>query len=88
VIVFTASKRVYADRVLDLMGFKGVRLFREHCLFFQGAFLKGLLFTKKASFLESFRSLLMFWTLGFLFLFMLLFEQQIWKCWAVILGAR
>lgn len=42
VVVFTASKRVYADRLLDLMGFRGARLFREHCVFFEGAFLKDL----------------------------------------------
>lgn len=40
--MFTASKRVYADRLLDLMGFRGGRLFREHCVFYQGAFLKDL----------------------------------------------
>ncbi len=42
IVVYTASKRVYADRLLDLMGFRGGRLFREHCVCYQGAFLKDL----------------------------------------------
>jgi CTD small phosphatase-like protein 2 len=45
-VIFTASKRVYADRVLDFLDPQGVmltqRLFREHCVFFGGAFLKDL----------------------------------------------
>lgn len=47
-VVFTASKKLYADRVLDLVDPSGLilgrthRLFREHCLFFRGQFLKDL----------------------------------------------
>jgi len=47
--VFTASKRVYADQVLDrldpsgaLLGGRSQRLFREHCIGYGGNFLKHL----------------------------------------------
>lgn len=49
ICVFTASKRVYADRVLDmldptgeLLGGPSQRLFRDHCLMVGGNFVKHL----------------------------------------------
>jgi len=45
VIVFTASLAKYANPLLDLLDVNGVvtsRLFREHCVFYQGHFVKDL----------------------------------------------
>jgi CTD small phosphatase-like protein 2 len=46
VVIFTASQKVYANALLDLLDPAGNlmhhRLFREACLFVQGNFLKDL----------------------------------------------
>ena len=45
-VIYTASKKCYADTLLDLLDpsgeLLGQRLFREHCVVFRGNFLKDL----------------------------------------------